>query len=391
MAKLGTQESTDGPAGGGAVLTDTTPDEGREPGKTGTTLPEGASIEEHDREMFRRLAGTTESAATPEPGPLPGAPAPSTTLNGNQAAPATPTEPGAATQGGDHPLAPATSDGAELREVELITRSALQRDGWPSSVIDNAVKGASLDDLRTLGESAKARQAGYDRLGNRVAALEKGTPAKSTEKPGPTPSSDDDDLADLSNVQRKLIQRYRDMGDDEMAELHLEEYRERAGRRAEGEPKLGAGQGVSTEQAVEQLRAPLDVLQRDYPQIADPKERALVVETAARLVAAGVVEGPADGASEDDLTRFYMASVAKAAAVRYGETDPVAAQHRLHTTYIEQRNGQPNPGTQEGPVTSAPATIQDAERETFRALAAGKDPAAVQAQHNVRVNEMPPT
>jgi len=348
---------------------------GSEPGGDAPTLPEGADQEAHDRAVFQRLV---EQAPDLEPAdePLPGVPSdayatptPGSTSDGSQP-PSSRSEPGAA------------PDGADLREATEIARSVLQRDGLPASTIDRIVQGATVDELRTVAESARNRQAGYDRLGNRVRDLERkfdnGGKGKERDdfaggdRDDPAAASRgasnaDDDLADLSPAQARLVQKYRDQGDEDMAEAHIEAFREtnqQAGRASgsAGEPSMA--------QRAEQLREPFDSLQAGYPQLADDARRVEVLESAERLLAAGVIEQ--EGRAASDILRDALA---KGAAVRFGEFDPHEAQRRLHRQHSLERNGQPTPGTQRGGGSiPEPPSPEVADRAVFRALQHGKSP-----------------
>lgn len=369
------------------------------PGKSGSAkgeprhareIPEDVDDAALDRAAFRQLAGSADVAdddaadtllgqdddsagGSPQaPGPEPEDDA----IEGSAELGWAPVDDGprrgAATQPAPAPAPTArtTDDGPERREAEAIARSAFQRDGWKGSRLDKLVASFTTEELLEQAQEVRDRQAEVDRLGNAVHNNGAGrgtTPAAANADPLA-------DLSDLTPAQRKLVDRYRDLGDEETAILQVEEMRERnsSTRRPESNANPAARPTVqkTTAQIVDDLRVPLDRLTSIYPQLADSAQRAAVVERADRLIRAGVID------EHDSIAT----ALERAASVEYGgpQSSQRAARHQHH----RELSGQPTRTTLNAPAGAAqPVTEKDADRAAFRRLARGEDPKAVQAKH----------
>lgn len=365
---------------------------GREPGQ-GETLPEGADETAHDRAMFRQLAGNTPLETSPgetppapssagEVPPAPVFPEPVTDAYGAVTQPPSPPPPPAATQPGQGGAT--EPDGAQRREAERVARAVLQRDGWKGERLDQLIASMPTDELREQTQAARARQRAGDQLGNRVHALEQ---EMASRRSGGSDgdgggdggvSLDNADLSDLTPAQRRLVERYRDLGDDETAILQLEAFREGHAQAATAGNAPGAtGRGGDTvADALVQFREPLDRLERMYPQLADQDARAKVLEAANRMIGEGVYD-------ENESPPTILAD---AAEVVLGAADPNAPQRRLLENHTRQRNGQPTRATQQTPAPpTEPMKPVDAERQAFRELAHGTDVRTVQQHHHERL------
>lgn len=371
------------------------PAQPREPHVGGTVLREGQDQEDFDREVFRRLSAghqATRMESEPETpegrhgGPTPG-------MGGVE--PSQPvsrsTDPPVESPHPDRPAEPSTDgeDGAQARLDREIAVATLRRDGFPTKWIDQFLQTASPDDVAATVAVASKRQSGYDRLGNELRDLKKQLERgrEDTDHDYEEPEDHDhrprasrgDDDAFLTPSQRRLIERLRDVGDDETAEAHLEVFREQAGQRRSGagEP---AGE-IDPRDVVGRLREPITRLADSYPQLADEDARIELVATADRMIAAGVFDLDDQGVPTAPIDEILE----RAAGVKFGAPPVREHQRRMATSHHTQRNGQPTRGDLAGSGGPAFKTTEEADRWAYRQIQQGRSPTEVNKELETRM------
>lgn len=323
---------------------------------------------ERDREIFRRLQADAgaESEEPPAPSaPKPNSPAPSGTSTPTRGEPA-----------GNAP------DPAEARELEVIAKSVLRRDGMGEEEQTALFKSMPPEKLKAYVAKRQRVQADQDRLGNEAAELKRKTAGKG-KKEEVEPEGDDaaDDLADLTPKQRATVSKLRQEGEDERAQEVLDAIRETApaggsGGQARGKPpgRAPVDDGLEPEERatinenriLKRFQEPLDQLAATYPKLKDEGERRKLVRRADRLLQANAVDIP-EGANA--IETIFRA----AAGIQYGTPDPTAAQRKLIERSSLERNGQPDASeTRRQPAGKL--TGKDRDREAYRLLQSGKSP-----------------
>lgn len=314
---------------------------------------------QRDREIFRRITGTGEPGGSGQ---------------GERSKPETPPASGAKPPTASPTPTPPV-DEASRRELKLVAEAVFKRDGLTDSARKRLIDETDPKDLEAMVNHRRKVQIDQDRLGNKLAEVErKGT------KPAQPPEADGqggDDLADLTPAQAKMVQKLVDEGDDPRAKELLAAFRDgkEPAQRREA-PRTDGLTDVEREElltirllADPGIREPLDRLTTQFPQLKGETERRAVIKRANRLMQSGVFER-GDGSRASALEVMETA-----ASVEFGKPSTQDAQRRLMQQNYEQRNGQPEAGQARGPE-NPPIDLdgKDRDRQAFRLLQKGHTP-----------------
>lgn len=373
-----------------------------QPGPATDPSAKSMSLEErkqHDREVFRRMQGSSDGTVTPAPTP------PQAVRFEEPKAPAS--DPAKAPPGGapkrdeSNPTAgghkPTPADDADRRELAATADKILQRDGLSEKARKALIANLSPEELRADVEKRRAGQLAQDRLGNEAAALRRNANQDPKAKPGADgktgAESSTDGLADLSPKQRKVIETIRGEGDQERAAEMLDAFRE--GRPAAKDQGAGAGSQrrqenepnrqnprddgltneerarVNEDRMIKEFQAPLDQLASKYPGLKAEGDRRKLLQRADRLIRSGVIE--IDGDKRPTIDEILLTT----ATIQYGPESSTAAQRELITSNRSQRTGQPD-ATETTQSAPNALTGKERDRAAYRMLASGKTPEEVQ-------------
>lgn len=329
----------------------------------------------YDREVFQRLQADANIRVGE---PAANAPQQAQKPASDTLTPPPPSATPPSQQGPSNPaVAQPRQDDASRREIEAIADSVLKRDGLSEKGRKAYIASLTPEELQADIGKRRQVQADTDRLGNKARQLEdqlKAGPTRTPDAKGE--ASQPDDLAGLTQRQRRLIETVRAEGDDDRAREMLEVMREgKQPPRTQVDQPYQPPQAnqlppedaamLAVEKALVRFRAPLDKLEGAYPELKNPEVRRELVRTADRLLSAGVIEPGADGKLPPPDQLF-----AKAASIRFGRDDPFAAQRSLLEDNLRERSGQPDPSNAGGQPPPA-LTGKDREREAYRLLQAG--------------------
>ncbi len=332
---------------------------GREPKTEGPVVRSETEQQDYDRSVFRRMSDSPPDAKAPEPAPVspekqtPDDPGISPAAPPKDQRPFRDSEPNAAEASTES--SEGSEDSAARREAEEIAKVVFRRDGWKGDRLDRLIDGMETDQLIEQATTTRKRQADQDRLGNRARDLESQNNEGS--------SDSEDDLSSLSPAQQKLVERYREIGDDETAQAQLDAFLEQ--RR--DQPAENPTPAVSDDEILGMFRTEFDLLADRFPALQDRGKKIEVLRRADRLMGANVFDGETISPAE---------VITKAAEITYGESGNADHARRLQERNREQREGSPYPGSQSGEV-EAYDSEQDRDRAAFRALSKGDEPSKV--------------